>query len=424
MRLIVNKTESLNGEAIIPASKSHTIRAVVIASLAHGISELKNPLHSEDTKAVINACSAMGARIEERFDSLIIEGFGARPKTPDRVLDMLNSGTSTNLILGILAALGVEAEITGDASLRSRPVTALAEALTALGCEIKFQEKFGCPPLKISGKVHKNKVSIDGSKSSQYISSLLIACPLLKQDTEVTVLNPTELPYIEMTLKWLEEQGIRLERDGFHWFKIFGNQGYTPIKKVIPADWSSAAFPICAAAVTDSDVLVKGIDINDVQGDKAIIEYLNQMGADIEIRENSIRVKGVKLQGRRLDINATPDTLPVLSVIGCFAEDSTGLGNVAQARVKETDRITVMCKELKKMSADIEELPDGVIIKKSRLKGANVQGHHDHRVVMALSIAGMIAEGVTIIDTAEAVSVTYPDYVKTMRQLGAEFELV
>jgi len=149
MRLIVNKTESLNGEAIIPASKSHTIRAVVIASLAHGISELKNPLHSEDTKAVINACSAMGARIEERFDSLIVEGFGARPKTPDRVLDMLNSGTSTNLILGILAALGVEAEITGDASLRSRPVTALAEALTALGCEIKFQEKFGCPPLKI-----------------------------------------------------------------------------------------------------------------------------------------------------------------------------------------------------------------------------------------------------------------------------------
>jgi 3-phosphoshikimate 1-carboxyvinyltransferase len=334
---------------------------------------------------------------------------------------MLNSGTSTNLTIGILAALGIKAEITGDASLRSRPVIALTEALTGLGCSIKFLEKQGCPPLQISGRISGGRITLDAGKSSQYVSSLLLACPLVQQETDIIVENPTELPYIEMTLKWLEEQGIKYEREGFKHFKVFGNQTYKPFEKTIPADWSSATFPICAAAVTDSDVLVKGIDLNDVQGDKAVINYLSNMGADIEIEKNGIRIKGKNLEGKQLDINATPDALPALSVIGCFAGGRTKLYNVAQARVKETDRIKVMAEELGKMGADIKELPDGLIIGHSSLKGAQVNGHNDHRVVMALSIAALTAQGRTSVDTAEAVSVTYPDYVETMKVLGAKF---
>lgn len=424
MILNVQKTGKLSGEIIIPSSKSHTIRAVIIASLAQGRSELINPLFSEDTKAAIQACERLGAKIEQKSDRLIIEGFGSSPDTPSEVINMLNSGTSTNLIIGILAGLGIAAEITGDASLQTRPVKSLIAALETLGCKIDFTENNGCPPLKISGRIKGGKVTIDASKSSQYVSSLLIACPLAEQDTEIIVENPTELPYIEMTVKWLDEQNIKYERDGFNYFKIFGNQTYTSFEKLIPADWSSAAFPICAAAITESDVIIKGVDINDVQGDKAIIEYLKDMGADIRVEENGIRIKGRKLQGKELDINATPDALPILSVMGCLAEGETKLVNVAQARVKETDRIKVMADELKKMGALIDELPDGLIIKKSSLKGTRLRGHHDHRVVMALSIAAMTAEEETLIDTAEAVSVTYPNYVQTMRKLGAKITLI
>ena len=334
MQLIIKKTEKLRGEITMPASKSHTIRAVIIASLAEGTSTLINPLFSEDTKAAINACQALGAKIEQKDTRLTIEGFGTNPRRPPEVLDMLNSGTSTNLMLGILAALGIEAVITGDASLRKRPVNALTEALIELGLNIEFFGIQGCPPLKISGKLQGRKITVDAGKSSQYVSSLLLACPLLKQDTEIFVKNPTELPYIAMTVQWLDGQAIQYEREGFSYFKIFGNQAYRPFEKIIPADWSSAAFPICAAAVTDSNVFIKGLDMHDVQGDKAVINYLKDMGADIALENNGIRIKGKDLKARELDINATPDALPALSVIGCYAHGKTKLYIVAQARFK------------------------------------------------------------------------------------------
>lgn len=424
MKLIAVKTDQLQGAITIPASKSHTIRAVIIASLAEGTSTLIDPLFSEDTRAAINACKALGAKIEQQDNTLIIAGCGTNPQKPAVVLDMLNSGTSTNLILGILASLGIEAELTGDASLRSRPVAALTGALTELGCEVEFLDKQGCPPLRISGRITGDKIKIDAAKSSQYVSSLLLGCPLLAHNVDIFVENPTEVPYIEMTLKWLDEQNIKYDRDNLTHFKIFGGQKYKPLHKAIPADWSSAAFPITAAAVTNSDVLIRGLDINDVQGDKAIIDYLKSMGADIRAAHDGISVRGVKLEGQKLDMNATPDALPALAVIGCYADGQTTLYNVAQARVKETDRIKVMAQELRKMGADIEEMPDGLMIRKSRLTGTNTKGHNDHRVVMALSVAALMAEGETTIETAEAASVTYPNYVKTMNALGAKFKLV
>jgi len=424
VKLLVKKTEKLLGDIAIPASKSHTIRAVFIASLAGGESLLRRPLFSEDTRAAVNACRMLGAQIEQSGADLKIRGFGAQPKKPGGVVDMLNSGTSTNLMIGALAGLDIEAVITGDASLRSRPVAALADALIKAGCTITWLDRQGCPPLRISGSITGSAIELDAAKSSQYTSSLLLACPLLPRDTEIRVKNPSELPYIEMTLKWLDEQGIRYERSGFSWFKIFGNQRYRPFEKIIPADWSSATFPVCAAALADGDVFVRGVDMHDVQGDKAVIDYLKSMGASAAVEAQGIRIRGCRLTGATLDINATPDALPALSVVGCCAHGATKLHNVAQARVKETDRITVMAQELQKMNARIEELPDGLLIHHSALKGASVQGHHDHRVVMALALAGLVAEGETVIDTAEAISVTYPDFVETMHMLGANITLL
>jgi len=423
MKLIVNPTEKLMGEIQIPGSKSHTIRAIVIASLAEGSSKIINPLFSDDTKAAINGCRALGAKIEEKNNLIVVNGFNAKPKKPKENLDMLNSGTSINLLTSVAALGDFKVILDGDASLRKRPVKPLLDALKKLGVNANSVNNNGCPPIEIQGPIKGGETEVD-CKSSQYISSLLIACPLIDNETIIHVKNPCEIPYINMTLKWLDEFGIKYENKNLEYFRIYGKQKYKAFKKSIPADWSSAAFPVCAAAITKSDVLIKGLDINDVQGDKKIIEYLKKMGADIKIEEQGIRIKGKELDGCEIDLNETPDALPVMSVVACFAKGRTRLFNVAHARIKETDRIKVMHDELKKMGADITEMDDGLSIKHKALKAAKVNGHSDHRVVMALSLAGMIADGKTIIDTAESVSVTYPNYFDSMKALGADFERV
>ncbi len=423
MILQVEPTTRLQGRIAIPASKSHTIRAVLIAALAKGTSILHRPLISEDTRAAMNACRALGAHINECDDHLEITGFGTAPLQPSKPLNMLNSGTSTNLCLGLLAALGVQADVTGDASLQTRPVQALTDALQQLDCSVTFQGKNGCPPLSICGRMNGGRVVLDASKSSQYVSSLLIACPLAPSKTEIIVENPSELPYIDLTLAWLNEQKIKYTHEGYTRFVVPGGQRYQSFEKTIPADWSSAAFPLCAAALTDSDVVLEGLDMNDTQGDKAIVDYLRQMGANITETFEGIRIQGSTLKGCTLDINATPDALPALAVLGCCAEDQTTLANVAHARVKESDRITVMAQELAKMGASVTEQQDGLIIDATQLNGAQMHGHHDHRVVMALAIAGLHATGTTTIDTAEAVAITYPSFVESMQQLGARIKI-
>ena len=425
MKLIASKTEELKGEITIPGSKSHTIRAVIFASLAEGTSKISNPLKSGDTMASVNACIALGAKINtENGNEWIIEGFNLKPTMPKDVLNMANSGTSTNLVSGIVAAL-CEEEITldGDDSLRSRPMQPLLKALNNLGAEALSSDNNGKCPVKIKGKMTGGKTEVDGI-SSQFVSSLLIACPLLEEDTEIDVVNMHEKPYIEMTLKWLDEQGIKYNKNKeLTKFKIKGKQKYRPFEKNIPADWSSAAFPMVAAAITKSDVLLKGLDTNDTQGDKAIINYLKKMGAGISTEENGIRIKGKELTGSELDLNATPDALPAMAVAGCFANGTTKLYNVRQARIKETDRIKVMHSELERMGADIREMDDGLIIHHSKLHGEKVKGHSDHRVVMALSLAGLIAEGKTTITTAESINVTFPNYLELMKSLGANIKM-
>ncbi len=423
MNLIAGKTEKLTGEAVIPGSKSHTVRGVVIGSLAGGVSEIINPLASADTAAAVNACRELGAGISAQGRGWVIRGFHGRPCNPLKTLDMANSGTSTNLITGVVSLGDFEAVIDGDESLRTRPVQPLLDALNILGAEAVSLRKNGNPPIKVKGRIKGGRTKVDGI-SSQYVSSLLISTPLADEDTEIDVVNVHEIPYIEMTLRWLEEQGIQYERNKeFTNFKVKGKQVYRPFKKAIPADWSSATFLLVAGAITESDLLLKGLDIDDVQGDKAVIDHLRKMGADIQAEKEGIRIRGGKLHGAELDLNSTPDALPAMAVLGCFAEGTTRLYNVAHARIKETDRIKVMAEELSRMNAAVEEMKDGLIIRKSALKGAEVNGYYDHRVIMSLALAGLIAEGTTKITTAEAVSVTFPGFVDLMKSLGANLKL-
>lgn len=422
MKLVINKSR-LSGSVEIPGSKSHTIRAEIIASLAEGVSRVRKPLVAQDTLSGLDACRLLGANIIDE-DDWTITGVAAKPKIPDNIIDVGNSGTTLYIALGTACLVDGISVFTGDDQIRRRPAGPIIDALNALGAKVESTRGNGMAPIIVRGPMRGGSVKLDGSKTSQYLTSLLINCPLAGGDTYIEVENLVERPYVEMTLRWLEEQGVIIENDRFERFRIPGNQSYKPFDKAIPADFSSATFFLCAAAITGSELTLLGLDMNDTQGDKAIVDMLRQMGANVEQTGSGIRIKADGLRGAELDLGNTPDALPALAVTACFAEGETRLVNVPQARLKETDRIAVMCKELSKMGADIEELPDGLIIRGSKLHAAEVDGHSDHRVIMALAIAGLCLEDETTIFTAEALSVTFPTFVDLMKNAGADMQSV
>lgn len=419
MKLIVGKS-SLSGNVAIPGSKSHTVRAVALASLASGESIIHKPLVAADTLSAVAAYRALGADIEIFDDKWIVRGYGGKPEGPDTVIDVGNSGTTLYIALGSACLGSRRCVLTGDEQIQRRPAGPLVDTLYELGADIRCEGQNGTPPIIVNGAMKGGSVKLECSKTSQYLTSLLINCPLADGDTIVEVENLVEQPYVEMTLRWIAEQGIKVENHDFKRFVIPGGQSYMPFEKPIPADWSSAAFFMCAASITGSTIELLGLDLSDTQGDKAIADMLTKMGAIVEETSGGIRVTGRELTGSEFDLSDTPDALPAMSVTACFAKGETRLVNVAQARLKETDRISVMCSELRKMGADIEELPDGLIIRGSALKPAQVQGHKDHRVIMALAMAGLAMDGETIVEPADALDVTFPTFVELMLSIGAD----
>jgi 3-phosphoshikimate 1-carboxyvinyltransferase len=231
-----------------------------------------------------------------------------------------------------------------------------------------------------------------------------------------------EKPYVQMTCQWLDELGVEYEcAEDLQRFAVPGGQSYEGFNRAIPGDFSSATFFLVAAAITGGELQLRGLDMEDSQGDKAVVGMLERMGCGVEITPTGLIVRGPgKLQGAEFDLNATPDALPAMAVAGAVAEGTTRLVNVPQARLKETDRLAVMARELGKMGADVVELSDGLIIEGGRLDGADLNGHSDHRVIMALSVAGLVAGGQTTVDTAEAVSITFPTFPDLMREAGVD----
>jgi 3-phosphoshikimate 1-carboxyvinyltransferase len=424
MKLVVRKSR-LAGEVTMPASKSHTIRVVAIASLAKGQSSIRKPLVSSDTQAAVDCYRALGAKIDTSNSALWkVVGTGGEITVPDKIIDIGNSGTTLRIAMGsaALAKAGQSTTLTGDEQIQSRPVEPLMEALSNLGAKCKSINNNGKAPIEVTGKLAGGKTTIACS-TSQYLSSLLLCTPLGANDSEIEVTLLNEPGYVQMTLDWLDKQGIEYKNENMRLFKIKGRQSYKSFDATIPADFSSATFFLCAAAIVADEVTLFGLDFSDSQPDKAVVDYLKAMGANINIGPSSVTIKAAPLKGVELDMNKTPDALPAMAVTAVFAEGETRLVNVPQARAKETDRISALACELKKMGADVEELPDGLIIRQSRPKPAELGGWGDHRIVMALSLAGLSLGGQCTIDTAEAMSVTFPDYVELMKSIGANMEL-
>lgn len=408
--------ESLEGSITIPGSKSHTIRALLIASLAEGESLLSSPLDSSDTRSCIALCRALGAEITEEDSAWRVQGTGGIVKPVEDEIDVGNSGTSLYLGAGAAALGKKKIVLTGDEQIRSRPVQPLISSLSDLGADAVSVKKNGSAPVRIKGPLKGGKTRIE-CPTSQYLSSLLLALPLAEGDSEIEVPLLHEKPYVEMTLDWLDRQGIRYENDGFARFRIFGAQRYSAFESLIPGDFSTATFFLCAAAITGSTITLENLDMNDPQGDKEVAEILARMGCAVTIQKKAITISGKAMEGRVIDMNAIPDALPAMAVSACYARGTTELVNVPQARLKETDRIAVMREELSKCGADIEERPDGLIIRHSPLKGGTVWSHRDHRIAMAMAVGALGAERPIAIRDAEAVAVTVPQFFPLLRSL-------
>jgi len=429
MHLLVHPTLTLMGKITPPSSKSQTIRGLIFALLAKGRTTLNNILDSEDAQDAIRACQQLGARITTLNNQLIIDSVGLLLQESGQMVYTGNSGITTRFIAPLLGYRQHPQQailLNCGEQMRARPIRPLVDALRNLGLTIEYVEQEGTCPLAISGRLLGGTTEVDGL-SSQYLSALLIALPCADNNSQIIVQNLHERPYIEMTLQWLKAQKISYthERKGSaDLFNIIGKQGYQPFEKTITGDFSSASCLIVAATLTQGQVELTGLDMQDPQGDKRLVPILQEMGADITIEPTRLVIRGGKaLTGMKIDANDIPDLLPALAVLGTQATGKTEICNVKQARIKETDRIHSMTEGLQRMGARVEEQADGMVIYQSKLQGASVRGYDDHRTVMSLAVAGLLAEGSTLIDDAQAIQKTFPTFIGMMGSLGANMEL-
>lgn len=416
------KKSEVWGTVEAPPSKSYTHRAIVIGSLGR-YARIEKPLLSADTLATVGACRALGAEIEVKDDELEIAGVIGKPKVPDDVINAANSGTTLRLCMSMAALADSATVFTGDESLRRRPNGPLIKALNDLGAVCYSTRGNGLAPIVVHGVLEGGKVSIDGGISSQFISSLLISSPFAKKDTTITIDGELKSkPYVEVTLEMMEKAGGKVATN-FKEFNIPCDQEYDLKSYRVPGDFSSASYMLAAGAIAGK-VTVENL-FESKQGDAAIMEYLLDMGANVywDTENGTVTVERSDLKGIDVDVGATPDLVPTLATLGALASGTMHITNAAHVRYKETDRLHAMTTELQKMGADIIEQPDGLTIKGGKLKGAQVDGYDDHRIVMALALAGLAASGTTTITTAEAVDISYPGFFNDLKRLGAKVEL-
>lgn len=419
------KKGAIQGQIAIPGSKSHTLRAILFGALGEGKTVIYNYLPSTDAQAMIEACRLFGAAIQVTPERIEIQGINGQVECTEDVINAGNSG----IVLRFCAAIGALAShpvvITGDYSIRhKRPIKPLLVGLSQLGVKTTSLRGDGYAPVIIQGPIHPGKTTVDG-EDSQPVSALLIAAAFAKGPIEIQVNNPGEKPWIALTLEWLDRLGIAYENQDYQHYRLAGNSRYAGFEYHVPGDFSSAAFPIAAALVTGSEVTLKNMDMHDTQGDKELIEVFQRMGGDIVIdpENKTIQVKkGGALMGIQVDINDFVDAITILAVVSCFAEGETRIYNGAIAKQKECNRIQCIAQELGKMGADITETEDGLRIRKSKLRGAQVESHHDHRMVMSLAVAGLGAEGETQISSVECVAKTFPSFMRDFNALGANIK--
>lgn len=454
---ILSKKSSLSGEITVPGSKSHTIRALLFSSIAEGTSHIKNPLPGADCISSSQAVKLFGAKVDISNNSeWIVEGAGKNAHLPSNVVDCGDSGSLLYFMSPMAAIFDGFSVFTGDESLRTRPVLHLLDALKQMGAQAYTlsKEKNSCPVI-IKGPVKKNQSITTDGKLSQYISGIMMASTQLNGKTHITLTDPKETPFLEMTCQWLKELGAKVEHtEDFKSITVTGPTPFKSFTKTIPSDWEAVAFPLIAAILTDSHITIKNIDDSKTQGDRAIVEILKSIGADITEQKTSsgtdLIVKGGKFSKNKgflstenhpdatlhVNISGFPDAICALSVCAAFTQGKIVIDDVEVCRKKETDRVKVLQEHLSKLGAKIYIDGNSLIIEgKSKflksgeknpdfaLKGGTIESYNDHRIAMAFACMGLALEEnqEIIINNAECSSVSFPDFYNVMNKINAGF---
>ncbi|MBT8171403.1 3-phosphoshikimate 1-carboxyvinyltransferase [Candidatus Bathyarchaeota archaeon] len=420
MEVIVDSTKHLEGVVSAPSSKSYTHRMLIAASLTNGHSKIFNPLVSEDTKATLEAVKAFGAKIEMAENYWMVHGLD-KLETPNHEIDCGESGSTLRFMIPVAALAPGPSTFYFGAPFERRPVSPLIESLKELG--VKSIQQNDSSVILSGGGIQGGKTLIRGNLSSQFISGLLFACPKAKENTEIFVTTNLESKsYVEMTLEVLIEHGLEgnVNPELSHIW-IPAPQNYKLCDHVVPGDYSSAAFLFGAAAVTSSQITVNNLRSQSSQGDKAILGILQDMGAIIQINNNSVTVAGKRLIGIDIDSKNIPDLVPICAVLACYAKGHSEIYNAKRLRYKESDRLESICIELKKMGADIKVNEDALTINGGfPLKGVTINPHNGHRIAMSCVVAALGAKGESKIQDIECINKSYPQFFNDLRELGAK----
>ena len=424
-KIIVSKSV-LKGNVICPPSKSYTHRAIFISSLANGDSQIINPLLSRDTIATIDACKAFGVKIKRTDHGLFVSG-NATLKIPDDVINVENSGTTMRFVTAISSLLkNGHVIITGDDSVRKRPMGPLISALKQLGVNnYSATDNDKAPIIVQGGGIRGNHISIDGSISSQFISGILIAGACTESGISLNVTGKqVSRSYIESTLNVMTKFGARVKNSrDYRNYNIFYNR-YTPTTFTIPGDFSTAALLLSAGILAGGEVAVTNLDFSLPQGDSKILEILTKIGAVISInkKDGTVKTMGTgELDGGEFDLSDTPDLLPVVAILSLKSINPVRIYGVSHTRYKETDRLKIIASEFRKFGVKTKILPDEItIVSPKKLRNAHINSHNDHRLFMSFVIASMMTEK-SIVDGVESVDVSYPSFVQDMKKIGAKF---
>ena len=424
MDLLIDRTPRLRGSVTIPPNKSHSFRALIMAGLAKGTSRILRPAVSNDWMLGTEALEQFGATVLPHANNeweVIGTGGVTQLKTPDDVIRCGNSGIILRFFTGLAACAEGYTVLTGDESLRHiRPMQAMIDSLNQLGAWAVSSKGDGHAPILVRGRLKGGSATMDG-EDSQPVSATLMAAALADAPTELIVKNPGEKPWIGVTLDWFDRVGIEYSNTDCAHYRVRGKGQWDAFEYPVPLDWSAALYPIVAGLIVpNSEVRVPNMSIEDSQGDKKVLDILRAMGGQIEVEGDTIIARSSTLQGCEIDCNDFIDQLPLLAVVGAVAEGETTLTNAAICRDKECDRIAAMREALTAMGANVEERPDGLVLKHSQLRGAKLPSWHDHRMVMTLAVAGLVAEGQTIIQDTQCVKKTFPHFPEQMIGIGAD----
>jgi len=408
----INKIVNKNVRVTAPPSKAHTLRALIIGSLAKGESKIHNPLLGEDQLNVIKSLKTLGIDIKVDNAFLLVKGLGNKYIPTSDVINVGESGVGMNFLLSTACFSERPIIITGAEGLLKRPIKDVVDGLLQLGCKMEYLDKIGFPPVKIyNSGIYGGISKIYGEKTSQYFSSITIAAPYAKNEVRLNCVDiMNEKPYYDITLQMMEKFGVYVSNNSYKEIIIPNKQKYKSCNVQIEGDYSSASFFFLAAAICKTKVTVGNLFKNSLQGDKKFLNLLEHMGCEVIISDEEVTVIGNNLKSVDVDMGNVPDLVPPLAIAAAFAEGTSKITNIGHLRFKECDRLAVVVAELKKMGACAEHDNDSITITgMKQLNGAEIDPHNDHRIAMSFAIAGLVT-GNQVIENEKCVAKSFPDF--------------